>query len=123
MVAPVRDLGNKFFYFSTITHSQQPLELPTLSSSIYTGMNILSGNISDNYNEVQDRIFSLQPQLSRASLMFSTKSLVVYHKRIECNNSLNYDVKIDNNSPGCSMRLIKSKQFVSVRQLTPPTTR
>jgi len=31
--------------------------------------------------------------------MFLTKSLVAYYKRMECNNGLNEDVDIDNDSP------------------------
>ena len=100
MVAPVRDLGNKFFSSATITHSHQPLNLPTVFPSTYTGMDILSGKIPDNYNEVQGRTVSLLPQLSKASSMSSTKSLVAYHERMECNNSLNKDIKMDEDSSG-----------------------
>jgi len=100
MVAPVRDLGNKFFSSATITHSHQPLNLPTVFPSTYTGMDILSGKIPDNYNEVQGRTVSLLPQLSKASSMSSTKPLVAYHERMECNNSLNKDIKMDKDSPG-----------------------
>jgi len=34
--------------------------------------------------------------------MSSTKSLVAYYERIECNNSLNKDIKMDNDSPELS---------------------
>ena len=53
MVAPIRDLGNKFILSpSTTMHSQQPFNLPTVLSPIYTGMDILSGKIPDNYDEI-----------------------------------------------------------------------
>jgi len=65
MVVPVRDLENKFFSSSTITHSHQPLNLQTVFPSTYTRIDILSGKIPDNYDEVQGRTVSLQLQLSR----------------------------------------------------------
>ena len=53
MVVLVRDLRNKFFLSpSTIIHSQQPLNLPTVLPLTYIGMDILSGKIPDNYNEI-----------------------------------------------------------------------
>ena len=36
--------------------------------------------------------------------MSSTKSLVAYHERMECNNSLNKDIEMDNDSPGLSYK-------------------
>ena len=65
---------------------------------MYTGIDILLGKIPNNYDEIQGRTFFPQPQLSRASSMFSTKSSVDYYERMEYNNNLNKDVKIDNNS-------------------------
>ena len=101
MVVPIRDLENKFFLsFSTIMYSQQPLNLPTVLPSIYTEIDILSGKIPDNYDEIWGRTISLQLYSSRASSISSTKSLVDYHKRMEHNNNLNDDIKINNNSEG-----------------------
>ena len=91
MVVPIRDLGNKFFLSSsTIMHSQQPLNLPTTLPSTYTGMDILSGKIPNNYDEIWGRTISPEPHSSSASSISSTKSSVNYHKRMECNNKLNY---------------------------------
>ena len=67
-------------------------------------MDILSGKIPDNYNKMRGRSVSLQPQLSRASSMFSTKSLVMYYKRMKYSNSLNKDIKMDNNNTGLSYK-------------------
>ena len=101
MVVPIRDLENKFFLSSsTIMYSQQPLNLPTVLPSMYTGIDILSGKIPDNYDEIQDRTVSPQPHSFRISSMFLTKSLVNYHERMECNNNLNNDIKMNNNSEG-----------------------
>jgi len=80
MVVPIRDFGNIFF--STNIHSQQTFNLPTVSSSTNTGMDILPKNIPDNYDEIRGRISLPKPQSSRASSMSSTKSLVAYHKRM-----------------------------------------
>ena len=60
-------------------------------------MDILSGKIPDNYNEIQDRTISPQPHSSRASSMSSTKSLVNYHVRMECNNN---DIEMNDDSEG-----------------------
>jgi len=62
-------------------------------------IDILSGKIPDDYDKVWSRTISLLPQLSRASSISSTKSLVAYYERIEYNNSLNEDIKIDEDSP------------------------
>ena len=101
MVALIRDLGNKFFLFSsTIIYSQQPLNLPTVLPSMYTEMDIPSGKIPDNYDKVQGRTISPQPYSSKASSIFSTKSLIDYHERMEHNNKLNNDIKMNDNSEG-----------------------
>ena len=55
MVAPIRDFGNKFFSSSLNTHSQQTFYLPTVSSSINIGIDIPTGNISDNYDEIKGK--------------------------------------------------------------------
>jgi len=81
MVASIRDFGNKFFFSSTNMYSQQIFDLPTMSSSTNTGMDILPRNIPDSYNKVKGRTSSPKPQSSRASFMFLTKSSVAYHKR------------------------------------------
>jgi len=80
-------------------HSQQTFDLPTVSSSTNTGIDILLRNIPDNYDEVRGKTSSPKPQFSKASSVSSTKSLVAYYKRIEYNNSLNKDVNMDNDSP------------------------
>ena len=67
-------------------------------------MDIMSRNTSNKYNKVRDRIYLPKPQSSRASSMSSTKFLVTYYERMECNNSLNKDVDIDNDSPWLSYK-------------------
>jgi len=83
-------------------------------------MNILSGKIPDNYNKVQGRTASLLPQLSKASSMSSTKSSVAYHERIEHNNSLNEDIKMDENSPGLSYKTYQ-EQAIYISKTADPS--
>ena len=98
MVASVRDLENKFVSFSSNTHPLQTFKLPTMLPSNNIGINILAGFISDNYDEVRDRTSLLKAQVFRNSLVSSTKSSVVYHKRMEHNNVMNKDIDMDDNS-------------------------
>ena len=88
-------------------HSQQSFELPTMLSSNYTEMDIIAGYSPNKFNEMRGRTFSSKLQVSRDSSMSSTKSLVVYHEKMEYNNALNEDVDIDNNS---SALLYKTSQ-------------
>ena len=92
---PIRDLGNKFVFFSSNTHLQQDLQLPTVFPSNHTGMDILPGYSPDNYNEVRRRKVSYKSQGSRDLSMSSTKSSVVHHEKIEHNNE---DINMDNDS-------------------------
>ena len=59
------------------------------------GMDFLFRNISDNYDKVRNKTSFLNLQFSRASLMSSTKSSVIYHKRIEMNNNLESNIEIE----------------------------
>ena len=64
MVAPVRDFGNKFIFFSLNTHSQQDFQLPTVFPSNHIGMDILAGYSPDNYDKMRGRTGSLKLQVS-----------------------------------------------------------
>ena len=74
--------------------------------SNHTGIDISAGYSPDNYDEVRGRTGLPKLQVSRDSLMSSTKSLVVYHEKMKCNNALNEDVNIDNNSPALLYKMI-----------------
>ena len=92
MVVPVRDLGNKLFSFSFNMHSQQSSQLLTIFSTNCTGMDRLSsGSSSNNIDEVRGRTPTSKSLVSRDLSMSSTKSLVVYHKRMENNNDMDVD--------------------------------
>jgi len=62
-------------------------------------MDILLRNISDNYNKMKDKTSLPKTQYSRALSLSSTKFSVVYHERIELNNAINIDIKIEDDSP------------------------
>jgi len=110
MVVPVRDLGNKSVFSSSNTHFQQSFQLPTVSSSNYTRIDkFFAGLFSDNYDEMRGRSSSPNIQVSRNSSVFSTKSLVAYHKRMECNNTMIEDVNMDNNSPKLLYKMTQEK--------------
>jgi len=66
------------------------------------GMDISYRNISDNYDEVRGRTSSFKPQSSRISSMSSTKSSVIYHKKMENNNNLEDIDMASFNSPQLS---------------------
>ena len=119
MVAPVRDLGNKFLSSSSNTHSQQAFNLPTVSLSTNTGMDILLGNISDNYDEMRGRTSSPKTQTSRASSLSSTKSSVAYHERMELNNAMNVDIDMEDDSPRLSYETSQEKA-IRVSMATDP---
>ena len=66
-----------------------------------------AGPSPDNYDEVRDRISSPNIQVSRNLLVSSTKSLIAYHERIECNNA--EDININNVSSKLSYKTTQEK--------------
>ena len=72
-------------------------------------MDIFVGFAPDNYNEMRGRTLLTKEQTSRDSSMSLTKSSIVYHKRMECNNAMNVDIDMDNNSPALSYETFQEK--------------
>jgi len=64
-----------------------------------TGIDIFAEFTPDNYDKVRGRTLLTKEQTSRDSLMSSTKLSTIYYKRMECNNVMNIDIDMDNNSP------------------------
>ena len=91
MVAPIRDLGNKFSSTMSNTSSSSLLKLPTVSFSNYTGMDIFSGTAPDNYDEVRGRPLSTNTNISRDSSMSSARFSVAYHEKMERNSDMVID--------------------------------
>ena len=96
MVASIRDLGNKFFFSFSNMHSQQVFDLLTVSN---TGIDILLRNILDNYDEMRGRTSLPKTQCSSILSLSSTKSFVAYYERIELNNTMTEDIKMEDDSP------------------------
>ena len=75
MVAPVRDLENKSFSFSSNMHSQQDFQLPTIFSTNCTEIDgLFLGPSPNNYDEIKGRSPTSKSQVSRDLLLSSTKS-------------------------------------------------
>jgi len=102
MVAPIRDIRNKFTSFSLNTTPVQSFILPTMFQADNTGMNILKESSPDNYNKVRGRSLSANTNISRDFSMSSMKSSVAYHEKMEHNNAMNINVNMDNFSPELS---------------------
>ena len=110
MVAPIRDLENKFVFSPSNTHSQQSLQLPTVSSLNYTGMDkFFAGSSPNNYDKVRGRTSSLNIHISRNSLVSSTKSSVVYYERMEQNHTMIEDIDMNDVSPKLSYEMTQEK--------------
>ena len=99
MVAPVRDLGNKFSSTTSNTSPTLTFELPTVSFTSNTGMDFLSGPSPDNYDEVRGRPLSTNENISRNLSISFMRSFVAYHKRMDRNNTMVIDDDMNNNSP------------------------
>ena len=63
-----------------------------------TGIDIFAEFTPDNYDKVRGRTILTKEQTSRDSLMSLTKLSTIYYKRMECNNAMNIDIDMDNNS-------------------------
>jgi len=80
-------------------------KLPTVYHVNDIEMDVLQGLSPENLNKVRDRSLSFNLSLSRKSSISSTKSSILYHERMEQNNSMDVD-EVDqsnnNSSPGLS---------------------
>ena len=109
MVAPVRDLGNKFFFSSANMHSQQAFDsiLPTMSSLNHTEMNSSTGQLPVFNFEVRGRTFTSAINLSRESLMVSFGQKTPYHSRMDDN--INCNSMIGDSTPELSYKTEQKK--------------
>ena len=86
MVAPIRNIANKFlsFTFSSSTMSKsQALALPTVSSLNRTGMDISTGQVPANNCEIRERTPTTALNLSRESSMASSGQTTPYCDRMD----------------------------------------
>jgi len=101
MVTPIRELVNKYFLTTkisfTITSHYQASTLPTVFPSRSIEMDFLAGSSPDNFDKIRGKSLSTNKNISRDSSMSSTKSSVMYYKRIANNNVIDInDKKVDN---------------------------
>ena len=109
MVVPIRDLGNKSVFYTSNIHSHYTSQLPTVFLSNNIGMDeFFAETTSNNYDEVRERTLSADIQSSRNSSVSFTKSLVIYHERME---HMNIDVDMNNVSSGLSYKITQKKAF------------
>ena len=106
IVASIGELANKHFFTTSISStniiSTQAFILPTVSLLNNIGMDLFAGPSPDNYDKVRDRSLSTNEYISRDSSMSSMKSSVVYHDRIEHNNTMVVNKEIVDISPTLS---------------------
>ena len=102
MVAPVRDLGNKFSFTMTNTPPRLTFELPTMSSTSNSGMDLPSGPYPDNYDKVRGRNSFTNKNTSRDLSMSSSMFSVTYHERMAINNGMDVNEVMNDNSSALS---------------------
>jgi len=95
----------------TNTSSTLTFELPTMSFTSNTEMDLPSESYPNNYDKVRDRILFTNKNTSRDLSMSSTISSVVYHKRMANNNDMNDNIDINDNSPALSYEDEQEKAF------------
>ena len=71
--------------------------------------NIFAEASPDNFNEVRGRTLLSNVQVSRNSLVSSTKFSVAYYKRMEHNNATIEDIDMDDVSLGLSYETTQEK--------------
>ena len=80
MVAPIRDIRNKFFSTSANTNSTSRMTLPT---DMRMNIGNFVSNIADNYDEVRGHTMTHNKQASRTVSMSLSEALVDYTTKIE----------------------------------------
>ena len=69
----------------------------------------MKGSSPNNYDKVRGRFLSANTNISRDSSISSTKSSVVYHEKIECNDTMNVNVDMNDFSPELSYETSQEK--------------
>jgi len=122
MVAPVRDLGNKFSSTTLNTSSSSLLKLPTVSFSNYTGMDIFQEPLLTTmmrWEEDPSQLTRIYPGTLLCPLQ---DSLLLTMKR--WNAIATWSLTTTSTSPLwlCLMRTNRRGPFVSAKRLTSRTT-
>jgi len=117
MIVPVRDIRNKFTSFSPNMTPVQSFTLPTVFQADNIGMDILKGSSPNNYNKVRGKSLLANTNISRDSLMSFMMSFVMYHEKMECNNTMN----INDFSPKLSYEISQEKALQVSKVAEHPT--
>jgi len=93
MVVPLREIGNKLFLFSVNMDTTIAMNLPTMNTSAYIGMDLFNvvRNSPNNYNEMRGHTLTHGKPSFREISIFSTILLVTYHDRMMMNNDNDSD--------------------------------
>ena len=126
MVAPIGKTANKFnfptSFSSTIQSNNQRTLLPSVNIFSNTEMDHSTGTNPVIINDVRGRSPHIHKNQSRDSSMSSMVSSTIYYERMELNNSMDIDSDPLQKLPLYPTRTKGTRQFVSARQLRPPTT-
>ena len=111
MVVPIGESVNISF-FNSSSNMIPPWNtiLPTVDQVNNTGMDILKGQASNNYNEVRGRMLLLKSNIFRNTSMSFVIYAEPYHKRMTQNNDM--DINNNNNkdtSPELSYKTSQEK--------------
>ena len=113
MVAPIGNIANKFFlpstFSSSTTSNSQASSLPTMSSSIHTGMDIPKEQVPANDIEIRGRTPTTAINLSRESSMASPGQVTSYHDRM--NNRIDCDSVLRDKSSELFYKTEQEKAF------------
>ena len=95
--------------------------LPTMNDISNIGMNKSTGTNLVNNFELRGRSTSIKRNISRDTSMSSTRSSVVYHKRVTMNNGMDIDIDWPTDFPALSYEEEQEKE-TCLRQVTETTT-
>ena len=106
---PIRDLGNKFFFLSANTHSQQVFDstLPTMSSLNHTVIDSSTEQLPVFNFEVRERIPTSAINLSRESSMAFSGWETPYYSRMD--NNIDCNSTIGDSTPELSYKIEQEK--------------
>ena len=115
MVAPIREIANKFIFptsFSTkIQSNNKQTLLPSVNVSSNTEMDQFTGTNPVNNNDVRGRSPKIYKNWSKDSSMSSMVSSTIYHERMEINNGMDINSDPPTESPTLSYEDERDKEI------------
>ena len=115
MVAPIREIANKFIFptsFSTkIQSNNKQTLLPSVNVFSNTEMDQFTETNPVNNNDIRGRSPKIYKNWSRDSSMSSIVSSTIYHERMEINNGMDIDSDPPAESPMLSYEDERDKEI------------